>query len=170
MKQDIMIRPMRQDDVPQVVLLEKQISSRPWSAESFEKALTYPEQILLVAEKAYAENSITPEANRLNMEKREVCGYGIIFAAADQADVSNIAVDPDFRGKKIGDALMREMLNRAKERGVQEVFLEVRVSNAPAIGLYQKYGFEQIGVRKAYYEEPKEDALLMKKSITVDQT
>ena len=152
MKQDIMIRPMRQDDVPQVVLLEKQIFSRPWSAESFEKALTYPEQILLVAE----DDSIR--------------GYSILFAAADQADVSNIAVDPDFRGLKIGDALMREMLNRAKERGVQEVFLEVRISNAPAIGLYQKYGFEQIGVRKAYYEEPKEDALLMKMSITVDQT
>lgn len=149
MKQGIIIRPMRQEDVPLVALLEKQIFSRPWSADSFEKALTYPEQLLLVAEEAAGEGIA-------------IRGYSILFAAADQADVSNIAVDSACRGQKIGDALMREMLNRAKEKGVREVFLEVRESNAPAIGLYQKYGFSQIGIRKAYYEEPKEDALLMK--------
>ena len=148
MKESILIRPMQQADVQQVALLEKQIFSRPWSADSFEKALTYPEQILLVAQ-----------------EGQTICGYSILFAAADQADVSNIAVDPDRRGEKIGDALMREMLGRAEEEGVKEVFLEVRKSNAPAIGLYQKYGFEQIGIRKAYYEAPREDALLMKLTI-----
>ena len=147
MEQGILVRSMQPEDVQQVVALEKKIFSRPWGTESFEKALTYPEQILLVAEKS------------------EICGYSILFAAADQADVSNIAVDPDCRGQKIGDALMREMLNQAANRGVQEVFLEVRVSNAPAIGLYQKYGFEQIGVRKSYYEAPKEDALLMRASL-----
>ena len=145
--QNILIRPMRQEDVPQVAELENKIFSRPWSAESFEKALTYPEQILLVA------------------EGTAILGYSILFAAADQADVSNIAVDPDHRGQKIGDALMQEMLNQAADRGVKEVFLEVRVSNAPAIGLYQKYGFERIGVRKGYYEDPKEDAHLMKMDI-----
>lgn len=145
--QNILIRPMRQEDVPQVAELENKIFSRPWSAESFEKALTYPEQILLVA------------------EGTAILGYSILFAAADQADVSNIAVDPDHRGQKIGDALMKEMLNQAANRGVKEVFLEVRVSNAPAIGLYQKYGFERIGVRKGYYEDPKEDAHLMKMDI-----
>lgn len=148
MKESILIRPMQQADVQQVAFLEKQIFSRPWSADSFEKALTYPEQILLVAQEGQA-----------------ICGYSILFAAADQADVSNIAVDPGCRGKKIGDALMREMLCRAEEKGVKEVFLEVRESNAPAIGLYQKYGFEQIGIRKAYYEAPREDALLMKLTI-----
>ena len=150
MSESVYVRAMRTEDVPQVALLEKQIFSRPWSVDSFEKALTYPEQILLVAEETAGEEKV-------------IHGYSILFAAADQADVSNIAVDPAFRGQKIGDALMREMLNRAKEKGVREVFLEVRESNAPAIGLYQKYGFSQIGVRKAYYEEPREDALLMKK-------
>ena len=145
--QNILIRPMRQEDVPQVAELENKIFSRPWSAESFEKALTYPEQILLVA------------------EGTAILGYSILFAAADQADVSNIAVDPEYRGQKIGDALMKEMLHQAAKRGVKEVFLEVRVSNAPAIGLYQKYGFERIGVRKGYYEDPKEDAHLMKMDI-----
>ncbi len=149
MSESVYVRAMRTEDVPQVALLEKQIFSRPWSVDSFEKALTYPEQILLVAEETAGEEKV-------------IHGYSILFAAADQADVSNIAVDPAFRGQKIGDALMREMLNRAKEKGVREVFLEVRESNAPAIGLYEKYGFSQIGVRKAYYEAPTEDALLMK--------
>ena len=149
MSESVYVRTMRTEDVPQVALLEKQIFSRPWSVDSFEKALTYPEQILLVAEETAG-------------KKKAIHGYSILFAAADQADVSNIAVDPAFRGQKIGDALMREMLNRAKEKGVREVFLEVRESNAPAIGLYQQYGFSQIGVRKAYYEAPTEDALLMK--------
>ncbi len=149
MSESVYVRAMRTEDVSQVALLEKQIFSRPWSVDSFEKALTYPEQILLVAEETAGEEKV-------------IHGYSILFAAADQADVSNIAVDPAFRGQKIGDALMREMLNRAKEKGVREVFLEVRESNAPAIGLYEKYGFSQIGVRKAYYEAPTEDALLMK--------
>ncbi len=157
MEQKIQIRPMSQADVPQVAALEKKIFSRPWSAESFEKALTYPEQILLVAEVIDSPESDLPES-----KESVICGYSILFAAADQADVSNIAVDSERRGQHIGDALMREMLNHAKDRGVQEVFLEVRVSNAPAIGLYQKYGFERIGVRKGYYEEPKEDAHLMR--------
>ncbi len=157
--QNILIRPMRQEDVPQVAELENKIFSRPWSAESFEKALTYPEQILLVAE------GTAEEGNSSEIEKDAILGYSILFAAADQADVSNIAVDPDHRGQKIGDALMQEMLNQAADRGVKEVFLEVRVSNAPAIGLYQKYGFERIGVRKGYYEDPKENAHLMKMDI-----
>lgn len=174
MKQRFLIRPMCQADVPQVAALEKKIFSRPWSAESFEKALTYPEQILLVAEKAFESDAITSEVDSADgsaehpIERKQectICGYSILFTATDQADVSNIAVDPDCRGQGIGDALMREMLCQAKNRGVQEVFLEVRVSNTPAIGLYQKYGFEQIGVRKGYYEEPKEDAHLMRMGV-----
>lgn len=140
----ICIRPMQDKDVPQVAELEAKIFSLPWSEDSFRKILTFPEQILLVA------------------EEEEVCGYGILFIAADQADVSNIAVDPAWRGQGIGDRLMKEMLSHAHEAGVKEVFLEVRESNAPAIGLYKKYGFEQISVRKGYYDEPKEDALLMR--------
>lgn len=166
------IRPMESSDITQVAALEAKIFSRPWSAESFQKALTYPEQILLVAELEDAEffmrgkqSPCVAENGETDNHQSALCGYAVLYAAAGQADVSNIAVDPDYRGKKIGDALMKEMLCRAKDAGVSEVFLEVRVSNDPAIGLYRKYGFEQISVRKNYYDAPTEDALLMRAEI-----
>lgn len=146
----VSVRRMRTEDAKKVALLEEKIFSRPWSEASFRKALEMPEQILLVAEKG------------------EICGYGVLFVAADQADISNIAVDPAFRGCGIGASLMREMLSEARAAGVKEVFLEVRESNVPAIALYHKYGFRQIGVRKAYYEAPREDALLMKAELQME--
>lgn len=156
-KKEVFIRLMDKDDVPRVAELEAEIFSLPWSSNSFLKALTYPEQLLLVAESDISSGEpVQIAAGGL------ICGYGVLFMAADQADVSNIAVDPAWRGLGIGDRLMEEMLTRARMAGVREVFLEVRQSNEPAIGLYEKYGFYQVSVRKGYYEEPKEDALLMK--------
>lgn len=81
--------------------------------------------------------------------------------AADEGDITNVAVAKQCQNQGIGGMLTAELIHRTEEVGVSRLFLEVRVSNQPAIHLYQKMGFEQNGKRKNYYESPVEDALLM---------
>ena len=81
----------------------------------------------------------------------------------DEAEVHRIAVQPSLRGRGYGQLLLEDFLNRVQQGGVVTVLLEVRAGNAPAIGLYEKNGFAEIGRRKGYYQKPKEDALILQK-------
>jgi len=92
---------------------------------------------------------------------RAVLGYIIYWLIQDEMQVNNIAVRADFRGQGIGEAVMRLVLDNAALAGVRSVSLEVRVSNMPARSLYRKLGFEPIGLRKEYYTNPIEDALVL---------
>ena len=93
-----------------------------------------------------------------------VCGYACLFTLFETADLMNIAVDEPFRGRGIACLLIEALHKKAKELGAERVMLEVRVSNAPAIALYQKYGYEKIAVRKNYYGNG-EDADIMQKML-----
>ena len=97
-------------------------------------------------------------------EGGQVCGYCCLIVVCEDAEVGNIAVDTPFRGKGIGKALMDAMHQRAKEKGATQSFLEVRVSNANAIALYKKFGYESYGIRARYYEDG-EDAMVMKRAL-----
>ena len=90
-----------------------------------------------------------------------IVAYGMLYLAGTEADVANIAVLPEYRRAGVGAALLTQMMEYARSTGVQQLFLEVRVSNAPAIGLYRSHGFFEIGKRRNYYRHPQEDALLM---------
>ena len=81
--------------------------------------------------------------------------------AADEGYISNVAVDPEHRRQGIGGALIAELVRRAQERSLVFLTLEARESNAPARALYAQHGFSDVGVRKNYYEKPREDAILM---------
>lgn len=90
-----------------------------------------------------------------------VRGYAILSSAAAEAHVLNLCVDPDYQGRGFGHLLLHHLLQQVQEIAVQRLFLEVRPSNAPALALYRKHGFQRIGVRKAYYQSPgdeREDA------------
>jgi len=93
--------------------------------------------------------------------ERRVVGYIIFWRIQDEIQINNIAVHPDFRGLGIGEAILREVLDKARSEGAVFVSLEVRVSNVPARALYEKFGFEIIGSRKDYYINPAEDALVL---------
>ena len=93
-----------------------------------------------------------------------VCGYACLFTLFETADLMNIAVDEPFRGRGIACRLIEALHEKAKELGAERVMLEVRVSNAPAIAFYQKYGYEKIAVRKNYYGNG-EDADIMQKML-----
>ena len=96
-----------------------------------------------------------------DIQTSKIVAYSVIYCAADQADLANIAVLPECRGQKLGRELLGITLEKACKIGVSEVFLEVRESNAAARGLYNASDFVEIGRRKKYYSNPREDAIIM---------
>lgn len=140
----VKIENMALGDMEQIVELEKQCFSVPWTYKDFEDTLKYENVVFLVAK-----------------ENEQIVGYGGLYMSMDQGDIANIAVAPSYRRKGIADLLMKELFEEAKNKSVADIFLEVRESNQAAINLYKKYGFEQIGIRKAYYTNPTENGLLM---------
>ena len=142
----MMIIPMNKDHVAQVAALERQCFADPWSEGSIASELDNPLSLWLVAEQDGA-----------------VCGYVGSQTVLDETDMMNIAVRPDCRRHGIAAALIDELIVRLKERGSHILRLEVRVSNAPAIALYDSLGFTQLGLRNNYYRNPKENALILGK-------
>jgi ribosomal-protein-alanine N-acetyltransferase len=90
-----------------------------------------------------------------------VCGYAGIWVVADECHIMTVAVLPEHRNAGIGAMLFMKLMEEARLRGASRYFLEVRASNAPAIGMYEKFGFKRIDLRKAYYEDNDEDAVIM---------
>ena len=138
------VRRMTQADCVKAAQLEKEIFSQPWSEQGFLDAIFMEQNIFLVAEDA-----------------GEICGYIGMYQALDEGEITNVAVSPEKRNAGIGWKLMQAALETAKEQGISRVVLEVRVSNASAIHLYEKCGFANCGVRKGFYDFPKEDAYIM---------
>lgn len=141
----IQVRTMRQDDILAVAEIEAACFSQPWSAQGFLDALKLADTVFLVAE-----------------EKGQLLGYAGMYTTLDEGEITNVAVSAAARCCGIGGKLIAELIKEAKSRSLTDIILEVRVSNAPAIHLYEKYGFSKQGVRKGFYEFPKEDAYIMR--------
>lgn len=95
----------------------------------------------------------------------DVLAYGVLYTVLDEGDIANIATLPEYRRQGVGEYMLTEMINRAASLGTKKLFLEVRESNSPARRLYEKIGFTEIGIRKNYYESPRENAIVMTKGI-----
>ena len=135
------------DHVASVAELEKTcFGTEAWSERSVASELTNQLSLWLVA-----------------LEEDAVAGYVGSQTVMDETDMMNVAVHPDHRRKGIAEALVNALVEALKEKGSHCLTLEVRASNAPAIGLYEKLGFRQVGLRKNYYRNPKEDALILRK-------
>lgn len=145
----MLIRRMTMEDIPSVVEIENQCFSLPWSEKSFEDSLSREDTIFLVCE----------------TEESHISGYMGLYLSFDEASVTNVAVSPVYRKRGYGEALVAVAKEEAKAAGAEMIFLEVRVSNEPAISLYKKHGFEELGIRKKFYEHPVEDAIIMKVGI-----
>lgn len=140
----IVIRTMSERDSSAVWELEKKCFSVPWSEESIRA---------MFSEKGYW--------NLTARDDGSLVGYIGMKAVLDEADITNVAVDPDRRRQGIGKMLLRGLLAKAGELRIRRIFLEVRVSNTAARALYEQAGFRTVDVRKNYYEKPKEDAYIM---------
>ena len=102
-----------------------------------------------------------PPSPRLDAELRSVVGYAGLWLMGDEAHVTTIAVDPDYQGYGIGELLLLGLIERAKQIDARWLTLEVRISNEVAQSLYRKYTFKEMGVRRKYYSDNGEDALVM---------
>jgi len=142
---ELIIRKGTGEDLDAIVALERQCFLTPWSRESLLYDLTEnPLAVYFVAE-----------------TEGRVAGYAGVWIIVDEGHITNVAVSPEYRRLQIGSALIKTLLQVTGEAGVLAHTLEVRAGNAPAIGLYKKFGFEEAGVRKGYYEDDGEDALIM---------
>ena len=144
MENNIKIEPMTSKDIDGVFEVEKSCFKHYWSKESFQKELKNNLAKYLVAK---LDNKIV--------------GYIGIWLVLDEGHITNVAVHQDYRGMKIGDLLVKSMINQCKENKIVSMTLEVRVSNTIAQNLYKKYGFKLSGIRKEYYSDNKEDAMIM---------
>jgi ribosomal-protein-alanine N-acetyltransferase len=145
MPDNVLIRRMGLEDVDGVYHIEQAAFSKPWKREDFVKEMT---------QNACARYLVA-------VENDEIIGFAGAWIVLDEAHVTNIAVRADHRGKGIGRRLTRGLMQYAANLGVQYMTLEVRKSNAIAQSLYRSVGFEYVGVRKRYYEDNGEDALLL---------
>ena len=132
--------------IAQIAALEKVCFSDPWSEKSIASELENPLSLWLVA-----------------VDGDAVAGYIGSQAVLGEADMMNVAVSPRHRRQGIAAALVTELVTRLQDAGNACLTLEVRASNAPAIALYEKLGFHQVGCRKNYYRNPKEDGLILRK-------
>ncbi len=141
---------MRPAHVAQIAALEKICFSDPWSVRSIAAELENPLSLWLVA-----------------LDGEEVAAYIGSQSVLDEADMMNLAVAPMYRRQGVGERLVLALVDRLRSRGVCRLSLEVRDSNAPALALYTKLGFQQVGLRPNYYLEPREDARILRKEWTL---
>lgn len=142
----IYVNPMQKEDVPAIAEIEAlAYGEHHWSKDSF-----YSEINSKVAKYYTAKN-----------ESGEILGYAGSWHIVDEAHITTIAVHPSFKRQHIADCLIVKLLGDCYNEFIKYITLEVRVSNIPAIKLYEKYGFKSLGTRKGYYQDNNEDALIM---------
>jgi ribosomal-protein-alanine N-acetyltransferase len=144
------LRLMIAADLEAVTAIEQASYSVPWTEQTFRGLVDRPDTDVLSA-----------------LSGDEVVGFAVAWSVGDQAELGNVAVAKEWRGRGVGERLVREVVTRLGRRGVHEIFLEVRVSNRTARRLYERLGFVEIGRRRNYYARPSEDAIVMRKRLRV---
>jgi ribosomal-protein-alanine N-acetyltransferase len=146
---EVQIRPMLEIDLAAVAAIEQGSYAFPWSENIFRDCLR-----------------VGYTCRALDLAG-QIIGYGVMSLGAGEAHILNVCVRDEFRTVGFGRRLLEHLIERATAAGVSEAFLEVRPSNIAAIRLYQKLGFEQIGIRRGYYQAPdgREDAIVLKREL-----
>lgn len=143
---------MHELDVPVVVAIERSAYQFPWSEAIFRDCLRV----------GYICRAI--------VARGDIAGYGIMSIGAGEAHILNVCVREDYRGRGLARKVLQYLINRARNAGMYEAFLEVRPSNLTAARLYHTLGFEQVGVRRGYYQAPngREDAAVLRRLLFPD--
>lgn len=142
---DMVIRQAEERDIESMAQLDQLCFAAPWSEKSFQEEIVQNQMAFY----------IVAEINQ------QIVGYAGLWRILDEGHITNIAVHPDFRKKGIGESLVMLLMAHTVQEGILSHTLEVRQSNSAAICLYRKLGFKSGGVRKSYYEDNGEDALVM---------
>ena len=144
---EIVIERMEEDDLDEVLEIEKRSFAAPWSKNIFKETLSFPLSVNLVVRKRV---------------DNKVAGYANFYLVGKEVQVLNIAIKPELKRRGYGTGLLSYAIDFLKVRGGEEFYLEVREGNSEAMRLYEALGFEKIGKRKGYYSETKEDAIVMR--------
>ena len=139
---------MKETDLEKVTQIEKEIFSDPWSFNAFKTDLNNEMAYPLVAE---LENL--------------VIGYSNLYIVAGEVQIGNFAVAPGYRKRGVGKKIMDEIIKIAVENKCETIFLEVRESNEPAKALYSSFDFKPVGLRRDYYSNPRESAVIMAREV-----
>lgn len=142
-EEQICIRKMKAQDIPAVARIEQQLFSRPWSEQAFLKSLEQDTLFVVV------------------LKRNTIVGYCGMYCFMEEGEIMNVAVVPHWQNQGIGRRMLETLLEQSWEKGIRRVILEVRVSNANAIHLYESLGFQNCGIRKELYELPREDGMIM---------
>lgn len=145
---DIKIVKAEERHLPEMLEMEKENFSVPWSEKSFRFELSSSNVVFLVAE----------------LDGKAV-GFCVLHHFCDDGEIFNLAVHKELRRKNLGNALLNTVIEIGKKKGVKHFYLEVRESNIAAINLYSNNGFEEVGRRKDYYDYPREDGLIYRLDI-----
>jgi ribosomal-protein-alanine N-acetyltransferase len=185
------IEPMRIEHIPVVSAIERRCFTQPWPQNAYRREIQSnrmahyfvarvvegDDQVPTAEPRRPAAGSESgllgrlsrllrgplepPPSPALEAELRSIIGYAGLWLMTDEAHITTIAVDPDFQGNGIGELLVLALIDRAKQIGARWLTLEVRVSNEVAQRLYEKYTFKEMGIRRRYYSDNGEDALVM---------
>lgn len=142
-KPDIVIEKMQTKDIPEVAEIEARVFSMPWSEHGFADALK--QDTIFVTAK----------------QEGQVVGYCGMYCSFEEGEITNVAVLPEAQNHGIGKKIISGLLKASREKNISRIVLEVRASNTPAIRLYEGFGFQKAGIRKGFYEKPREDAAIM---------
>jgi [ribosomal protein S18]-alanine N-acetyltransferase len=185
------IEPMRIEHIPVVSAIERRCFAQPWPQNAYRREIQSNKMAHYFVARVFEADDPTPmpEARRsatgpengllgrlsrllrgpiepppspaLEAELRSIVGYAGLWLMTDEAHITTIAVDPDFQGNGIGELLLVALIDRAMQIGARGLTLEVRVTNDTAQRLYEKYTFKEMGIRRRYYSDNGEDALVM---------
>ncbi len=147
-----MIREIKETDVKALANLEKNIFSDAWSEQGIRDTLAQPQAFVVVAE-----------------QDRKIAGYCIVYYVLDEAEIARIAVEPSCRRQGIGQKILDFTKVLCIQKNVSRLLLDVRESNQTARCFYEKYGFGVDGIRKNFYDNPKENAVLMSMTLPVNE-
>ncbi|QFJ54694.1 ribosomal protein S18-alanine N-acetyltransferase [Pseudobutyrivibrio xylanivorans] len=141
-----------ESDIEQIVAIEEEAMSNPWNAVAYQEAISSDHAFIIVAE-----------------DSGTIAGFAVFYLTAPESELPDIVVSEEYRGHGIGKKLLAHSIEELKSKGIDIIFLEVRVSNTPARHLYTSLGFEEIGRRKYFYSNPVEDAICMRLDIEKDR-
>ena len=139
-------------DLEWIFKTEQESMSCPWSLKSYQEALASEHSVIAIAE-----------------QDGLPAGFVVLYLTPPEAELPDIVTSKEFRGQGVGRFLLEQSVELLKARGIDTLFLEVRVSNEVARSLYERIGFEQIGVRKYFYSDPVEDAVCMSLRLDTNQ-